>query len=101
MRFIPEDRLPIENTPRIEGVKCRILLYLIFFGLTLLPLFLALYVWYEYDWVVGIAFGLFFYLVSAIVGSKMRIASIPADQRERNLSSMDIAKWYTKFHFCR
>ena len=100
MRFVPEDKLPIENTPKMEGIKCKMLASAIFFGLTLLPLLLALYLWYSYDWVIGVAFGLFFYLISSIVGSKMRQISVPADQRERSLSSMDIAKWYTKYHFC-
>ncbi len=101
MRFIPDERLPIENTPRMEGVKCNTIAFAIFFGLTLLPLLLALCVWYNYDWMLAIGFGLFFYLVSAIVGSKLRGLSVPKDQRERSLGSMDIAKWYTKYHFCR
>ncbi len=101
MRFVPDDRIPIENTPRMVGLRCRFIASAIYFGLTILPLLLALWIWYEYDWVVGVGFGLFFYLVSAIVGSKLRIMSVPADQRERNLSFMDIARWYTDFHFCR
>ena len=101
MRFVPDDRIPIENTPKMRGFRCRFIAYAIYFGLTILPLLLALWIWYGYDWVVGVGFGLFFYLVSAIVGSKLRIASVPVDQRERNLSFMDIAKWYTDFHFCR
>jgi len=100
MRFIPEDRLPIENTPKMRGLRCQSIAFAIFFILTLLPLVLALYVWYEYDWVIGTGVGLFLYLVSAIAGSKLRHTAVPADQRERNLSSMDIAKWYTKYRFC-
>ncbi len=101
MRFIPDERLPIENTPKMEGFRCQAIAFSIFFALTVLPLLMAIYVWYEYDWMLAVGFGLFFYLVSAIVGSKLRLMSVPADQRERNLSSMDIAKWYTKYHFCR
>jgi len=100
MRFIPEEKLPIENTPKMVTVKCRAIAYVIFFGLTLLPLLAALWIWYEYDWMIATGGGLFLYLVSAIVASKLRLASVPADQRERNLSSLDIAKWYTKYHLC-
>ncbi len=101
MRFVPEDRLPIENTPKMVGIKCQSIAFAIFFILTLLPLVIALYVWYEYDWMIGAGFGLFLYLVSAIAGSKLRHLAVPADQRERNLNSMDIAKWYTQYRFCR
>ena len=100
MRFIPEEKLPIENTPKMVTAKCRTIAYAIFFGLTLLPLLAALWIWYEYDWMIATGGGLFLYLVSAIVASKLRLASVPADQRERNLSSLDIAKWYTKYHLC-
>ncbi len=100
MRFVPEDKLPIENTPKMQGFKCKTLAFLFFFGLSFLPLVVALYVWYEYDWMIAIGIGLFLYLVTAIVASKLRLSSVPVDQRERNLSSMDIAKWYVKYHFC-
>ena len=100
MRFIPEEKLPIENTPKMEGAKCKFLAFVIFFGLTFLPLIVALYIWYEYDWMIAVGIGLFLYLASSIVASKLRVASVPADQRERNLSSLDIAKWYVKYHFC-
>ncbi len=101
MRFVPEDRLPIENTPKMESPKCQAIAFSIFFGLTFLPLVIAVYIWYAYDWMIAVGGGLFLYLVSAIVASKLRLASVPRDQRERNLSSLDIAKWYTKYHFCR
>lgn len=100
MKFVPEDKLPIENTPKMEGAKCKCIAGCIFFALTLLPLVIALYIWYDYDWMIVTGTGLFLYLVSAIVASKLRLASVPKDQRERNLSSLDIAKWYTKYHFC-
>lgn len=39
-------------------------------------------------------FFLFLTLVSGIVSSKMRIASIPPVQREMNYSTLAIVKWY-------
>ncbi len=100
MKFIPEEKLPIENVPKMKDGKCKFLAFGIFFGLVVLPLLTTLYIWYEYDWIIAIGGGLFLYLVSAIVSSKLRIASVPPDQRERNLSSMDIAKWYVDTHLC-
>ncbi len=100
MRFIPEDRDPIENIPKMKNNRCKFLAFAVFFGLVILPLLITLYIWYEYDWIIAIGGGLFLYLISAIVSSKLRVASVPPDQRERNLSSMDIAKWYVHTHFC-
>ncbi len=101
MRFQPDhDRIPIENTPKMVGPKCKAIAWAIFFGLTLLPLLVAMYVWIVYDWMIAIGVGLFLYLASSIVSSKLRLVSIPADQRERDFSSMEIAKWYTRYHFC-
>jgi len=101
MRFIPEESVPIENTPKMATPRCKAIAYGIFFALTLLPLIAAVWIWYEYDWMIATGGGLFFYLVSSIVGSKLRQISVPRDQRERNLSSLDIAKWYTDYHYCR
>ncbi len=100
MRFVPEEKLPIENTPKMPTLKCKMIAWLIFFGLVFLPLLIAFYIWFEYDWLIAVGIGLFFYLASAIVASKLRLSSVPVDQRERNFSSLEIAKWYTKYHFC-
>ncbi len=100
MRFVPEDKLPIENTPVMKGMKCKTISWLIFFCLVFLPVLVSIYIWLEYDWLIAIGMGLFFYLVSAIVASKLRLSSVPFDQMERNFSSLEIAKWYTKYHFC-
>ncbi len=90
----------IENTPKMEGIRCKMLAYSIFFGLAILPIMIGLYVWLVYDWMIAIGTVLFAYLVSTIVGSKLRLESLPLDQRERNFSSLDIAKWYVDKHFC-
>jgi hypothetical protein len=90
----------IENTPEMVGLRCQFLAYSLFFGLVILPLLISLYIWFEYDWLLAIGGGLFLYLVSAIVGSKLRLESLPIDQRERNFSSLEIAKWYVSKHFC-
>ncbi len=90
----------IETSPKIEGIKCKALLYGLFFMLTIFPLLVALYVWYEYDWFYAFGAALFLYIISSIVGSKLRLLSVPSDQLERSLSSMEIARWYVGSYLC-
>ncbi len=90
----------IENTPIMIGARCKILAYRLFFAFAILPIMIALWVWFEYDWVIAIGALLFSYVVSTIVGSKLRLESLPIDQRERSFNSLEIAKWYVAKHFC-
>jgi hypothetical protein len=92
------DKPPIEQTPQIDGLKCKLYVYSIFLGLSVLPLIISIYFWMEYDLVIAIGMGLFLYFVSAIIGSKLRQISIPLDQTERSFSSFEIASWYVKGH---
>jgi len=87
----------IENTPIMIGTRCKLLAYSIFFGLAILPIMIALFVWLKYDWMIAI---LFSFMVSTIVGSKLRLGSLPYDQRERSFSYLEIAKWYVSKNFC-
>ncbi len=99
MRFF-KDEEEANVTPVIEGLRCKLLVYGLFFSLTLLPLFVGLYVWYSYNLLVAIAVILFLYIVSSIIGSKLRLSSLPAKLREKTLSSLEISKWYVHQHFC-
>lgn len=99
MKFF-KDENEVNMTPVIEGFKCKALVFGVFFGLTFLPLVVGLYVWYAYDWLIAIGAVLFLYLVSSIVGSKLRLSSLPPKLRERSLSSLEIAKWYVHQHMC-
>jgi len=99
MKFF-QDEDEVNMTPVIEGFKCKALLYGVFFGLAILPLVVGLYVGYVYDWIMGIGVVLFLYIVSSIIGSKLRLSSLPAKLREKNLSSFEIARWYVHQHLC-
>lgn len=90
----------IEVTPNIQGIWCKFLMYFIYALLTFFPLVSGLLVGYFYDIWVGIAFFLFITLVSGIVSSKMRIASIPYEQREMDYSTVAIVKWYLAKNWC-
>lgn len=106
MQFSPREEEPlkeyptIENTPIMIGTRCKLLAYSVFFGLAILPIMIGLYVWLQYDWMVAIGALLFSYMVTTVVGSKLRLESLPHDQRERNFSSLEIAKWYVSKNFC-
>jgi hypothetical protein len=100
MKFTDPNQPIIENTPKITGTKCKVKVYLLYFCITLLPLLISLYIGYDIDWLIGIGSGLFLYLVSAIVVSKLRLSSLPRDQFERTFSSLEIAKWYVSRNHC-
>jgi len=99
MKFFKEED-EINITPVINGFKCKVLVYGVFFGLTVLPFIVGLYIWYKYNWLIAIGVVLFLYLVSSIIGSKLRLSSLPSKLKERSLSSLEIAKWYVHQHFC-
>jgi uncharacterized membrane protein YqjE len=96
--FKNEDEVNI--TPVVEGARCKALVFAIFFGLVIFPILAGLYVWYAYDLLIAIGVVLFLYIASSIVGSKLRLSSLPAKLREKSLSSLEIARWYVHQHFC-
>ncbi len=100
MKHFQPEKDPQKLTPVVNGFKCKALMYAIFFALTFLPLLIGVYVWHAYDWLISIGVVLFLYLVSSIVSSKLRFSSLPPQQRERSLSSLEIARWYVYQHFC-
>ncbi len=99
MKFF-KDENEVNMTPVIEGFKCKALVFGVFFGLVILPILAGLYVWYAYDLLIAIGAVLFLYIVSSIVGSKLRLSSLPPQLREKSLSSLEIAKWYVHQHLC-
>jgi len=100
MRFTKQDRPIIETVPKIEGLKCKAMVYGLFSLVTILPYLIFFYIWWEYDWLIAIGIGLFLYLLSAVVMSKLRLLSLPKDQYERSLGSLEIAKWYIGKNHC-
>jgi len=68
--------------------------------LTFAPLVVGVWIGYVYDLWIGIAFFLFLTLVSGVICSKMRICSIPYEQREMSYSTMAIVKWYLAKNIC-
>jgi hypothetical protein len=99
--FDPREELTIENPPKIEGVGCKIKLYMLYFMLSIAPILLSLYIGYEYDWLYGAGAWVFLFLLASIVGSKLRLLCVPADQMERNLSFLEISRWYIGKHHCK
>lgn len=90
----------IELVPKVQGFWCKVVMYGLYSGLTFTPLFVGIWIGYVYHPWIGIAFFLFLTLVSGVVSSKMRIASIPFEQREMSYSTMAIVKWYTAKNIC-
>ncbi len=98
VEFHPVD--PIEQPPKIEGFGCRAMVYALAFSLTVVPIAVAVGIWYLYNFWIAVAAALFLYLLSGFVSSKLRQLSLPADQREKTLSSLEIAKWYIGKNRC-
>ena len=90
----------LETAPKIEGLKCRFMHFGLFFLLSIVPILISLYVWYAYDLFYAVGSALFLYIVSAIIGSKLRVLSLPPDQLERSLNSFEIARWYVGKYLC-
>ena len=90
----------IEIVPKIEGVRCKMMLFAIYCALTFGPFGVGVWVGYRYDVWVGVAFFLFLTLISGVVSSKMRFSAIPPAQREMNYSTMAIIKWYLAKFIC-
>ncbi len=95
--FIPPR---IEVVPTIKGFWCKCFMIVCYLFLTLTPLIIGLWVGYTYNIWIGIAFFLFLTLVGGIISSKMRVHSIPFEQREMNYSTLAIVKWFLAKNVC-
>jgi len=96
------DQIPpiLELVPKIQGFWCKVLMFSLYGILTFAPLVVGVWIGYVYDLWIGIAFFLFLTLVSGVICSKMRICSIPYEQREMSYSTMAIVKWYLAKNIC-
>ena len=89
----------IETTPILKE-KCKIFATIIAYFLSFSPIVIFLVIWFNYDFWIGIALGLFAYIVTGVVTSKLRLSSIPLDQIEISHSNLEIATWYVARHIC-
>jgi len=96
------DQIPpiIEIIPKIRGFWCRVAMFSLYGALTYTPIIVGIWLGYIYNIVIGIAFFLFLTLVSGVISSKMRVCSIPFEQREMSYSTMAIVKWYLARNIC-
>lgn len=91
----------IEVMPKIEGTYCKFLVYLIYLSITLAPFILGVWFgWYMHSFWLGFLAVLFFILISGIVVSKLRVNSIPFEQREMNYSTLSVVKWFVGKNLC-
>lgn len=97
-----EDIVPdkIELTPIIKGKKCKLLLLLLYLFITYTPILTSIIIWYMYNFLIGFAFFLFFTLAIGIVISKLRLLSLPPNQREMSYSNMAVARWFLGKNIC-
>ena len=96
------DQIPpiIEIIPKIKGFWCRIAMFSLYGALTYAPSLVGIWIGYFYTIGLDIAFFLFLTLIGGIICSKMRVCSIPFEQREMSYSTMAIVKWYLAKNIC-
>jgi hypothetical protein len=96
-----ENNFAIEVMPKIEGFWCNFLVHVIYSAILLAPFLVGgFFWWYLYSFWIGFLFLLFTVLISIIIISKMRINSIPFDQREMDYTTLSIIKWYVGKNKC-
>lgn len=96
-----ETLFQIEVMPKIEGFGCKFLVWTVYLAIVLTPFIVGIYFWwYLHSAWIGFLFLLFAMLISGIVISKMRINSIPFEQREMNYSTLAVVKWYIGKNKC-
>ncbi len=89
------------KTPILKDFKCKVVVYIIGYGLTLLPFIIFFYVWLFYDFLLAVGIALFTFIVSNIILSKLRFSSIPLEELEFSHSNIEIAKWFVFMHICK
>lgn len=91
----------IEVMPKISGLGCKFLVYITYLAIVLTPFFVGFFFWwYLHSAWIGFLFLLFTILASGVVISKMRINSIPFNQREMSYSTLAVVKWYIGKNKC-
>ena len=90
----------IEETPKIDNKKCKILSYILKSILTFTTYFSALLALYLYDYFIAGAIFLLSFIIMGIVRSKISNAVIPSKQREFQYSDQEIADWYIAREVC-
>lgn len=96
-----ETLFQIEVMPKIEGFWCKTLVLVVYLAIVLTPFAMgAFFWWYLHSLWIGFSFILFGMLASGVVISKMRINSIPFEQREMNYSTFAVVKWYIGKNKC-
>jgi hypothetical protein len=87
-------------TPEPETKECHLYVWGLFLTLKALNPFIALVMWYQFDYFVAMASFLVGFLVMGIVRSKLRNSVIPIAQQEYTYDDMEIAKWFVARHIC-
>lgn len=96
-----EPLFQIEVMPQIEGFWCNFAVYTIYLAIILAPFLVGVFFWwYLYSAWIGFLFFLFSVLASGIVVSKLRVSSIPFEQREMDYSTMAVVRWYVGKNIC-
>lgn len=90
----------IEVAPILKGFTCKAYWYAIYALVTFMPLVIGIFIWYFYNIWIAIAFFLFLTLASGVVVSKLRINSIPFEQRELNYSTFVVIRWFVGRNLC-
>ncbi|MFT7005322.1 MAG: hypothetical protein ACJAWW_002696 [Sulfurimonas sp.] len=90
----------IEQTPKLNSKKCKLISFLIRIFLQFSMYIIALVVWLMYDYFIAIATLILSFIIIGIIRSKIRNSVIPPKQREFQYTDKGIADWFTAKEFC-
>jgi len=90
----------IEQTPKLNTKKCKLISYLLKIFLQVTTIISGLLAWYLYDYFIAIATLLLTFIIMGIIRSKISNSVIPPQQREYNYSDKDIADWFVAKELC-
>ncbi|MDQ7045691.1 MAG: hypothetical protein Q9M32_07250 [Sulfurimonas sp.] len=90
----------IEPTPKLHSKKCKALAFILRVFLQFTTFFVALIVWYIYDYFMAGAALLLSFIIMGIIRSKIRNSVIPTKQREYQYNDQGIADWYVAREIC-
>ena len=85
---------PIEPVPKPKSLQAKIYVWFITIALHVSPWVMGLWGWQSIDVTVGAGMILFGYIVVGVVSSKIRLLSVPLDQREISFTTYELACWF-------
>ena len=90
----------IEETPKLNSKKCKIISLAISESLSYSPYIITTLAWIKYDYFIAFFTLILSLIVIGIIRAKIRNIAIPSKQQEYPYNDKGIASWYTAREIC-